>query len=115
MSDGIDTVTSNATGNDTTIGGQGADSLTAPEPAQTDAGPAGNDTILGAEGADTITASEPADPLPDERTTEDRIAALEHAVRVMATTLYGPNGGGVDHVAEAAELYNAIFNDPDAA
>jgi hypothetical protein len=47
---------------------------------------------------------------------EHRLAALEDAVKIIATTLYAPNGGGTDHVEAAAALYASLIPaDPEAA
>jgi hypothetical protein len=45
---------------------------------------------------------------PPGTSVEARVAALERSIRVLATSLYAPNGGGPEHVEEARELFEAL-------
>lgn len=67
---------------------------------------AGNDSLSAPSGNDTLTASTANDTVAS--TTEDRLTFLESAVKTIAGTLYAPNGGGADQVAEAQALYETL-------
>lgn len=84
--------------NDTITSGTGNDTIVAP---------AGNDSLSAPSGNDTLTASAANDTLA-EPTTDDRLTFLESAVKTMAGTLYAPNGGGAEQVAEAQALYEIL-------
>jgi len=49
-----------------------------------------------------------ADPAP---ALEERIARLEKAIRTIAISLYGPNGGGAENVADAEALFAELMGD----